>query len=326
MCQAMLLLCLLISTVLCQSTVNSGNTAGLTLLTTFQWFGGRTWGCLEHCKFSSTLFSRQLELTHVLSRNALHPSVAAIHILVGELGPVWDFLQSLAWFKQVGSKVCLYEIGKRPTFADFFDYASNHLQGRTVVLLNQDIFLRTSTPSFEVAAGEGYFMARYAATKSEGFYNVMESRKALQARVGNMSSIRSTYHFPCISESPHSTCSGDYWGSLDIYAFALSRPLPSSLLKLLDFPMNAVGGENTLVLVCRHVFNWTLLNPCPHFAFVHLHCHRTDKASTPRDETARALWRDVLQPQASKILGYEVPGAGFNSGHGTVWPAPLRAT
>ena len=83
-----------------------------------------------------------MELVEVLRRNVMHPSVADVHVIVGEAPPVAAFLQRLPWWRTHGCKVRLVATGRRPTFKDYMtQLTAPPLLGRPVVLTNQDIFL-----------------------------------------------------------------------------------------------------------------------------------------------------------------------------------------
>ena len=130
-----------------------GARAELTVLTTLQWFFGPTWGSTlrtcgrgqkssPRCVQAEEVQARQLELIEVLRRNALHPAVGEVHVLVAEAPPVRRLLQSLPWYAQGGNAtVRLVQIGERPTFRSYMNYLSAALVGRVVVFTNQDVFL-----------------------------------------------------------------------------------------------------------------------------------------------------------------------------------------
>lgn len=131
---------------------------GLDLVTNMQWFYARTWKstmqvCAPQtsgrlpaargsgCASLQDFHARQMELVEVLRRNALHPAVRSVHVLVGEDAPVRRYLERLPWFRRRGCGVVLVPTGTRPTFKDYMAYISSRLIGRTVALVNQDTFL-----------------------------------------------------------------------------------------------------------------------------------------------------------------------------------------
>ena len=125
---------------------------GLTLVTTMQWFYGPTWGSTlvlcgnlapkEPCVRLADVHARQLELLEALRRNALHPAVSEVHVLVGEAPPVERLLARLGWYQERGKSVVrLVGVSVRPSFRTYLEYISTSLRGRTIVLTNQDVFL-----------------------------------------------------------------------------------------------------------------------------------------------------------------------------------------
>ncbi len=93
--------------------------AELVVLTNMQWFYGPTWGrtlniCTRpgsnrNCAQWDELHSRQLELLEVLRRNAAHPAVAEVHVLVGEADPIRSLVQQLPWHARHGCKLRLVQ-------------------------------------------------------------------------------------------------------------------------------------------------------------------------------------------------------------------------
>lgn len=138
------------------TTCASSPTDGFAVLTNMQWFYGPTWGSTiklcgrgaprqrqgNDCARWPDLHRRQLELIEVLRRNVVHPSVADVHVVVGEAPPVEALLRRLPWWPTHGCKVRLIATGRRPTFRDYMvQLTTPPLLGRPVVLTNQDIFL-----------------------------------------------------------------------------------------------------------------------------------------------------------------------------------------
>ena len=115
------------------TTCASSPTDGFAVLTNMQWFYGPTWGSTiklcgrgaprqrqgNDCARWPDLHRRQLELIEVLRRNVVHPSVADVHVVVGEAPPVEALLRRLPWWPTHGCKVRLIATGRRPTFRDY---------------------------------------------------------------------------------------------------------------------------------------------------------------------------------------------------------------
>jgi len=174
---------------------------GITLLTTMQWFYGPTWGSTlklcgagppTNCVAWPDLHARTLELIETLRRNAHHPAVAEVHLLVAEAEPVERLLSRLDWYQRRGKKVVrLSAIAERPSFLTYMRYASEHLVGRTVVFVNQDIYLAGGWSKLLAAGlpqGMTYFLSRYHRRTA---YSVAHSAEALRAEgLLNMSDLR----------------------------------------------------------------------------------------------------------------------------------------
>jgi len=175
--------------------------SGVSLLTTMQWFYGPTWGntlqiCPERAALSRrkpcvkwvNVHARQLELlevsaaacsrlgrhrlrkpacpAQVLRRNVLHAAVSDLHLLVAEAPPVEALLSRLRWYEKRKHMLHVVGIAERPSFRTYLAYASRHLVGRTVVFLNQDVYLMPEGRWAELAtsglpARHTYFLSRY---------------------------------------------------------------------------------------------------------------------------------------------------------------------
>jgi len=284
----------------------------LTLLTSMQWFYGPLWGSTlllcdkrqvqrrgepKRCLKWADVHARQLELLEVLRRNAMHPAVGEVHVIVGEAEPVQRFLRQLPWYQRRGhAMVHLAEVRKRPSFRTYMEYISRHLTGRTVVLTNQDIFLDDGWRGLaqRLPASTAYFVSRYhrrvaydahhsvAAGEALRYFNASDlppsgaasgwltpRRATAAADVGKRLCDMTTSSFRMWRRS---LCSTLNFGSYDAYVLRLPTPLSAPVLDVFDFPQNAWGGENVFLYILQRALQLRVTNPCLALQAVHLHC------------------------------------------------------
>ena len=286
--------------------------ARLVVLTNIQWMYGPTWGnTLVICGGSGgkqkapclqweQVHARQVELTEVLRRNALHPLVAAVHVLVGETEPVREYLQQLQWYRKLPSckRVELVPVRGRPTFASYISHASTHLRGKVVVLVNQDIFLSHGWEQLPtmLAPGEAYVLSRHhepvaylakPGLKALSQMNLTqfgsdpawarrvryESPRMLQLETGVRGSAAKVATTCLMGRAfEQSTCVANNYGAYDAYVFVLRQQLSAQQVAIFDFPQNAWGGENIVLYLLRHGLGLQVRNPCQTLRVVHVHC------------------------------------------------------
>mmetsp|Transcript_30230 Transcript_30230/g.58344 ORF Transcript_30230/g.58344 Transcript_30230/m.58344 type:complete len:599 (+) Transcript_30230:109-1905(+) len=278
---------------------------GLIVLSTFAWLPGLTWGSTvrlcasEHagqraaCATPGAVAQRQLELIEVLRRNVLHRAVAELHLFVAEKAPVTWLLLKMRWFQHVGRhKVQLVQLSQRPTFADYMRYLGDRLLGRTVVLVNMDVFIAEGwlgTKSPLLPPNTAFFLSRYHRRVD---YGVGESANALRivlnasARAAPASlggamhaSIRTDVKTrSCdLRAAAHAawhrcSCVPENFGAYDAYVLRLERQLTAAELRALEVPQNTWAGENIFLFVLIHALHLRVQNPCLSLATVHLHC------------------------------------------------------
>mmetsp|Transcript_2528 Transcript_2528/g.8551 ORF Transcript_2528/g.8551 Transcript_2528/m.8551 type:complete len:375 (-) Transcript_2528:97-1221(-) len=319
--------------------------SGLSLLTTMQWFYGPTWGntlqiCPERAALSRrkpcvkwvNVHARQLELLEVLRRNVLHAAVSDLHLLVAEAPPVEALLSRLRWYEKRKHMLHVVGIAERPSFRTYLAYASRHLVGRTVVFLNQDVYLMPEGRWAELAtsglpARHTYFLSRYhrrtdydvrrsaEAASSLGLLNLTDAGapadggqlqgRRLQGKSRLLQGKGKLFAKPaawgqrtCDMSGPsygvwrRTLCSKINFGSYDAYVFSLASPLSEAHLSLFDFPQNAWGGENVLLYIFTRALGYSASNPCLDLAVNHAHC-QLPSSFGPR------LWGDARQAKGT---------------------------
>ena len=147
-------------------------------------------------------------------------------------------------------KLNFHFLGRRMHYKDAFQYASNNLLRRNVMIMNADCYV------------------------DKGFERLNESilnRKTMYAL---------TRH-----ETPENVrlCKAEdfcgptakYIGSHDAFLFRLLVPLPSQLLDSIDYRPNMLGIEQVLIFNFHKYVQFTTKNPCKILYVVHHHCSET---------------------------------------------------
>ena len=331
---------------------SAARASDVVVLTNMQWFYGPTWGSTlrlceqlaaprqlhgheaasfqrtHGCAWSTEVHARQLELIEVLRRNAAHPAVAEVHVLVGEAEPVRQFLRRLPWHTEHGCKVHLVATGRRPSFRDYLAHVATHLLGRVVAITNQDVML-DSGPWETLAAvlppRTALFLSRYhervvydvasgvAAGTAEGIFNgssallrsrgrgglggqlsLFPSRAPSSRRVCDMSA-------PRFSLWRRSLCTPDNFGSYDAYVVRLMRAPSSGVLDLFAYPQNAWGGENLFLFLVQHALRMSTANPCLDLRTVHVHCELATAFGVQKVGDRRQGKREISDRARAKL-------------------------
>ena len=304
---------------------------GLTVVTNMQWFYGATWGrTVRHCDLipvrqraagcaqRAEIINRQLELIEVLRRNAMHPSVAEVHVLVGEAEPIRRFLDHLPWHARFGCKIHLVETHSRPRFSDYVQYMSNVLRNRPVAFTNQDIFLEGIGWEFvprTLGPNQAYFLSRYhtrqhydvqhsmAAGSEEGIFNTSMSRSSVgrlvygdrrEPRTCDMTSGR-------FAVWRRSLCSPSNFGSYDAYVLRFNRELSDAEIDLFNYPQNSWGGENLFLFLVQRALNMHVTNPCMTLRAVHMHCELPTSFGVLKVGDQRLGKRDIILRAQHKL-------------------------
>ena len=144
-------------------------------------------------------------------------------------------------------KLNFHFIGRRMRYKDAFQYASNNLLRRNVIIMNADCYV------------------------DKGFERLDES-------ILN----RKTMHALTRHETPENVrhchardfCGpkAKYMGSHDAFLFRLLVPLPSQLLDSIDYRPNINGIEQVLMFNFHKYAQFTTKNPCKILYIVHHHC------------------------------------------------------
>ena len=139
--------------------------------------------------------------------------------------------------------------GRRMRYRDAFQYASNNLLHRNVMIMNADCYVDKGFERLDESILSKKTM--YALTRHETPENV---------RLCNARDF-------C---GPRAT----YIGSHDAFLFRLLVPLPSQLLDSIDYRPNIVGIERVLIFNFQKYGRFEMKNPCKILHIVHHHCSR----------------------------------------------------
>lgn len=134
-------------------------------------------------------------------------------------------------------------------YKDAFQYASNHLLHRNVMVMNADCYVDKGFDKLDESILTNKTM--YALTRHETPENV---------RLCNARDF-------CGSRA-------EYIGSHDAFLFRLLEPVPSQLLNRIDYRPNIVGIERVLIFNFQKYGGFRIKNPCRILHIVHNHCSR----------------------------------------------------
>ena len=143
-------------------------------------------------------------------------------------------------------------------YKDAFQYASDNLLRRNVIIMNADCYVDKGFEQLNVNILNRKTM--YALTRHE----TPENKRLCNAR--DM----------CGPEAHYS-------GSHDAFLFRLLVPLPSELLDSIDYRPNIGGIEQVLIYYFKKYVQFEIKNPCKILYIFHHHC------SNVRNETERNI-------------------------------------
>ena len=144
-------------------------------------------------------------------------------------------------------KLNFHFLGRRMRYKDAFQYASNNLLRRNVMIMNADCYVDKGFERLDESILNRKTM--YALTRHETPENV----RHCHAR---------DFCGP----------KAKYMGSHDAFLFRLLVPLPSQLLDSIDYRPNINGIEQVLMFNFHKYAQFTTKNPCKILYIVHHHC------------------------------------------------------
>ena len=209
-------------------------------------------------EFDTQFLAREKEVLFVLGKNLNHSLVKTVHIIAEDKTMVERYLKSQSlnnW-----DKIVVHHNGKPCTYRDVFKYISDHLQDKTVMFANEDIYL-----------GEGF-----------------ERVDPVMMRDSKIMYVPTRHNSPafghCQDKLKQSNCSKKYIGlqSYDSYLFHLKEPVNDKVLREIDFATNAYGIENRCVWAFKTFMNFCILNPCTVLQTFHIHCSGLHGANRTR--------------------------------------------
>ena len=154
-------------------------------------------------------------------------------------------------------KLNFHFLGRRMRYRDAFQYASNNLLRRNVMIMNADCYVDKGFEQLNVTILNNKTM--YALTRHETPENV---------RLCNAKDF--------CGPTSH------YHGSHDAFLFRLRVPLPSKLLDSIDYRPNIAGIEQVLMFNFYKYAQFSIKNPCKILYIVHHHCsgirNRTERS------------------------------------------------
>ena len=155
-------------------------------------------------------------------------------------------------------KLIFHFLGRRMYYKDAFEYASNNLLRRNIMVMNADCYVDKGFEQLDESILNRKTM--YALTRHETPENVRL----------------------CKAEDfcgPKAT----YMGSHDAFLVRLLEPLPSQLLDSIDYRPNMLGIEQVLIFNFHKYVQFNTKNPCKILYIVHHHCSET------RDNTQQTV-------------------------------------
>ena len=193
---------------------------------------------------SSKINDRVNEEMYVLHKNLKHPLVTNMHIIAVNRTLLEGALRKED-LEADNNKIIIYDNGRPSTMKEIFQYISDHLINKIVIVSNGDIYL-----------GSGFDrLNRTAMTKKRIMYALTR------------------HHAPesnCTERG--ALCNVPYLGSHDTFVFILNEPIPSDALDELDYQLGTPGSENRLMWVFKTKLNYCLQNPCSVLKSYHFHC------------------------------------------------------
>lgn len=175
---------------------------------------------------------RNDELRNALLNNLSSPFVEKIHLFI-------DDMKALEVVKKISNnsdKINIINVGKKPTYDDFFRFIIDNLKDKICMISNSDIYIHECD------------------MKLIEFLNKNKSVYALTRHEYDMSS-------PLINQ---------YFGSHDCYIFNSSFINENIINKNTNFYQDIYGIESR-ILYSFYNIGFLLINPCYQIKIVHLH-------------------------------------------------------
>ena len=185
---------------------------------------------------------RVKEEMYVLNKNLQHPLVTNMHIITANK----TLLEKASRKEGVGDhKVSIYDNGRPPTMKEVFQYVSDPLVNKIVVVSNGDIYL-----------GSGFDKLNHSIMTEQRIMYTLTRHHAPESNCTEGGAL----------------CSLPYYGSHDTFVFILHEPIPSDVLDELNYQLGSPGSENRLMWAFETKMNYCLLNPCFLLKTYHFHC------------------------------------------------------
>jgi hypothetical protein len=175
---------------------------------------------------------RNDELMNALLNNLSSPFVEKIHLFVDDMVA----LETVKNISNSSDKINIIDVGKKPTYHDFFRFIIDNLKDKICMISNSDIYIHECDISLIKLLNKNKIV--YALTRYEH----------------DMSS-------PLINE---------YFGSHDCYIFNSSFINEDTINKNTNF-FQDINGIETRILYSFHSIGFLLINPCYQIKIVHLH-------------------------------------------------------
>ena len=191
---------------------------------------------------SIQLKERQMKIEEALQRNLNNERIAAVHVLYDH-PEIHIYLLHLQI--ENSSKLVLHLTKSDPTLAMSLKYIQTYLMNKTVILMNQDIYL-----------GGGWDKISISTLRSNKLMYTL------------------TRHLPRQSCPRTASCDekAEYIGSHDVFVFYVATNFTTEMLMGLDFGQNGAGMENVLMWYFEKLMGYRLLNPCKIVYAYHNHC------------------------------------------------------
>ena len=184
-------------------------------------------------KYASQLdTARSAELESCLLKNLSSPHVEKLHLFVDDN----DALTRLNELSNHSDKIAVIDVGKKPTYSDFFRYILENMPDKICMITNADIYLHEVDDALITRLSTQKLM--YALTRYEY----------------DMSS-------PLIDP---------YHGSHDAYIFNSAFIDGGIINEHTEFYQNVLGIESRVVKTFCDI-GFRVLNPCRQIKIVHLH-------------------------------------------------------
>jgi hypothetical protein len=193
------------------------------------------------------ILEREEEYKLCLRKNLAHPYVQQVHLLTS------NSTETQVRFKEFtsNSKLVISEVESINKTRDIFEYVSQTLLHKDVMVINADIYL-----------GDGF--DKINAT-------LMDRRNIMYA----ISRHPAPEHIKC-GKGRKNFRSVDkcrkYSDSHDTFLFRLKKPLKERLLQNFDFPYPTRGMEGRMIWFFKRVLKYCVLNPCSILETFHYHC------------------------------------------------------